>query len=67
MWKSPWENQVVQKQRFMGYLAKRWIWWRGDVPLPNPQAGGPPLVCPVRLLTQYLRSCPQHLQAFPSC
>jgi hypothetical protein len=35
-------------------------------PPPNPQAGGPPPVgCP-RLLLQYIRSYPPHLQAVSS-
>jgi hypothetical protein len=31
-------------------------------PTPNPQAGGPPLVCCPRLLIQYLRSYPPCLE-----
>jgi hypothetical protein len=35
-------------------------------PLPNPQAGGPPLVgCP-QLLIQYIHSYPPYLEAFSS-
>ena len=30
----------------------------------NPQAGGPPLVCCLRLLIQYIRSYPQYLKPF---
>jgi hypothetical protein len=40
--------------------------WGVVSPLPNPQAGGPPLVgCP-RLLIQYIRSYPPYLDAFSS-
>jgi hypothetical protein len=46
---------------------KYWV-LRGRVvsPLPNPQAGGPPIVdCP-RLLIQYICSYPPYLEAFSS-
>ena len=33
-------------------------------PLPNPQAGGPPLVGCLRLLTQYIRSYPPYWRPF---
>jgi hypothetical protein len=37
------------------------LWWGVVSPLPNPQAGGPPLVGCSRLLVQYIHSYPKYL------
>jgi hypothetical protein len=40
---------------------------RGVVsPTPNPQAGGPPLVCCPRLFIKYIRSYPPYLETISS-
>ena len=51
-------------RHFECFAAWYFLRWGDFSTLPNPQAGGPPLVCYSRLLIQYIRNCPPYWRPF---
>jgi len=42
----------------------KFLWWGVVSTLSNPQAGGPPIICCMQLLIQYIPSYPPHWRMF---
>jgi len=49
---------LLTQRHFETFRNKNFLRWGVVSPTPNPQDGGPPLICCPRLLIQYIRSYP---------